>query len=48
MAPLEAKECTGRGIIELSVIVTLDNFDCAAKLRENKGEKLTMWEECQI
>jgi hypothetical protein len=37
---LEAKKCAGGGVVELTTIVTLDDFDGAAKLRENKGEKL--------
>jgi hypothetical protein len=36
------------GIVKLMTIVTLDDFDGAAKLRGNKDEKLTMWEKCQI
>jgi hypothetical protein len=46
--PTGGKECMGGGIIKLMTIVALDGFDGAAKLRENKGKKLTMWEKCQI
>jgi hypothetical protein len=40
MTPTGGKECAGRGIVELKAIVTLDDFDGAAKLRRNKGEKI--------
>jgi hypothetical protein len=33
------QECTGGGIVELTTIVTLDGFDGATKLCENKGKK---------
>jgi hypothetical protein len=36
--PTGCKECTGGGIVELMVIVTLDNFDGVTKLRENKDD----------
>jgi hypothetical protein len=38
--PTGGKECTGGGIVELTTVVTLDDFDGAAKLRGNKAEKL--------
>jgi hypothetical protein len=38
--PTGGKECMGGCIIELMTIVTLDGFDGAAKLRENKGKKI--------
>jgi hypothetical protein len=34
------KECVGGGIVELMTIVTLDDFDGAAKLRGNRDEKI--------
>jgi hypothetical protein len=46
--PTGGKECTGGSIVKLTVIVTLDNFDGMAKQCENKGEKLIVWEKCQI
>jgi hypothetical protein len=30
----------GGGVVTLMAVVTLDGFDGAAKLRENKGKKL--------
>jgi hypothetical protein len=36
----EGKECTGRGIVELMTVVTLDGFDGAAKQCGNKGKKI--------
>jgi hypothetical protein len=38
--PTGGKECTGGDIVELTTVVTLDDFDGAAKLRGNKGEKI--------
>jgi hypothetical protein len=38
--PTGGKECTGGSIVKLTVIVTLDNFDGAAKQCENKGENI--------
>jgi hypothetical protein len=38
--PIGGKECAGGSIVELTVVVTLDDFDGAAKLRVNKGEKI--------
>jgi hypothetical protein len=36
--PIGGKECTRGGIIKLMAIVTLDDFDGAARLHGNKGE----------
>jgi hypothetical protein len=36
--PTGGKECVGGGIVELTIAVTLDDFDGAAKLHGNKGE----------
>jgi hypothetical protein len=36
--PTGGNECTGGGIIELTIVVTLDNFDGVAKLCGNKGD----------
>jgi hypothetical protein len=38
--PTRGKKCVGGGVVTLMAAVTLDSFDGAAKLRENKGEKL--------
>jgi hypothetical protein len=40
MAPLEAKKCVGGGVVKFMIVVTLDNFDGAAKLCENRGKKI--------
>jgi hypothetical protein len=37
--PTGGKECAGASIVELTVVVTLDGIDGAAKLRRNRGEK---------
>jgi hypothetical protein len=36
--PSGGEECAGGGVVELTAVVTLDNFDGVAKLRGNKGE----------
>jgi hypothetical protein len=41
------KECTGGGVVKFTIVVTLDDFDGAAKLH-GKRHFLTMWEKCQI
>jgi hypothetical protein len=38
--PTGGKECTGAGIVKLSTVVTLDDFDGEAKLFGDKGEKI--------
>jgi hypothetical protein len=38
--PTRGKEHASGGVVELTAVVTLDDFDGAAKLRGNKGEKL--------
>jgi hypothetical protein len=38
--PMSGEERSRGGIVELSAIVTLNNFDGAAKLRGDKGEKI--------
>jgi hypothetical protein len=38
--PTRGKECTCGGIVELTIVVTLDDFDGATKLRGNKGKKI--------
>jgi hypothetical protein len=38
--PTEGKEHVGAGVVELTTIVTLDDFDGATKLCGNKGEKI--------
>jgi hypothetical protein len=37
--PIGGKECTGGDIVELTTVVTLDDFDGATKLRGNKDKK---------
>jgi hypothetical protein len=37
---MSGEEHSRGGIVELSAIVTLNNFDGAAKLRGDKGEKI--------
>jgi hypothetical protein len=47
--PTGGKECAGGGVVEHTVVVTLDGFDGASKLRGNKGKKnWTKWEKCRI
>jgi hypothetical protein len=36
--PTGGKKCTGGVMVELTTVVTLDDFDGAAKLRGNKGD----------
>jgi hypothetical protein len=37
--PTGGKECTGGGIVKLTIVVTLDYFDGAARLRGKKDKK---------
>jgi hypothetical protein len=38
--PMSGEECSRGGVAELMVVVALNNFDDAAKLCEDKGEKI--------
>jgi hypothetical protein len=44
--PTGGKKCAGGGVVELTTIATLDDFDGAAKLRENKDEKIEQGGKC--
>jgi hypothetical protein len=41
--PMNGEECSRGGIVELTAVVTLNNFDGAAKLCGDKGKKMTRW-----
>jgi hypothetical protein len=38
--PMSGKECLRGGIVELTIVVALNNFDGAAKLCGDKGKKI--------
>jgi hypothetical protein len=38
--PTRGKKYVGGGVVKLTTVVTLDNFDGAVKLRGNKGQKI--------
>jgi hypothetical protein len=38
--PTGGKECTGGGIVEVTTVVTLDDFHGAAKMCGSKGKKI--------
>jgi hypothetical protein len=40
---MNGEECSRGGIVELTAVVTLNNFDGAAKLCGDKGKKMTRW-----
>jgi hypothetical protein len=44
--PFGGKECVRGGIIELTAIVTLDDFDGATKLCGDISDFLTKWKKC--
>jgi hypothetical protein len=37
---MSGEECSREGVVELTVVVTLDYFDDVVKLCEDKGEKI--------